>query len=423
MRGFTFLRVLNSSRTIANVLGGRLGGRLQETTTRKSVKLTAVQIRAPLAPGKYHDGGGLGLYLLVKPSGARSWMQRIIVQGRRRELGLGSPPVVTLARAREVALENKRLVRDGVDPLQARKEAEAVPTFEEAARTVHKLHQPTWRNEKHAAQFISTLESYVFPRIGKTKVGDVSTSDVLAVLAPIWNEKRETARRVKQRIGMVMKWAVAKGWRQDDPSVAIAQALPKDKQAKAHRKALAYSDVADCMAAIEQSGAGVSTKLAFRLLVLTASRSGEVRLARWCQIDWKAEGGPVWTRPASIMKAKKAHSVPLSQAAVAILLEAQEVSDFSDGEALIFPGTVQGKPLSDATLLKLVRENGYDIDIHGFRTSFRTWTQEKTDFPREVAEAALAHTIKDQAEAAYARSELMEKRRELGEAWAAYLAQ
>lgn len=133
------MRVLNSSRTIANVLGGRLGGRLQETTTRKSVKLTAVQIRAPLAPGKYHDGGGLGLYLLVKPSGARSWMQRIIVQGRRRELGLGSPPVVTLARAREVALENKRLVRDGVDPLQARKEAEAVPTFEEAARAVHKL--------------------------------------------------------------------------------------------------------------------------------------------------------------------------------------------------------------------------------------------------------------------------------------------
>lgn len=400
-----------------------MGGRMQETTTRRAAtKLSALQVKAMLSPGKYHDGGGLGLYLLVKPSGARSWMQRIMIKGKRREIGLGSPPVVTLAKAREVALANKRMVHDGLDPLQARAEAEAVPTFEEAARTVHKLHQPTWRNVKHAAQFISTLETYAFPRIGKTKVGDVTTSDVLAVLSPIWNEKRETARRVKQRIGMVMKWAVAKGWRQDDPSLAITQALPKDQQAKAHRKALPYTEVADCMKAIEASGAGVSTKLAFRLLVLTASRSGEVRLARWGQIDWKAEGGPVWTRPASIMKAKKAHSVPLSRAAVSILSAAQGVSDRDDPEALVFPGTVKGKPLSDATLLKLVRENGYDIDIHGFRTSFRTWTQERTSFPREVAEAALAHTIKDKAEAAYARSELMEKRRELGEAWSEFLA-
>lgn len=182
------------SRTIANVLGGRLGGRLQETTTRKLVKLTAVQIRAPLAPGKYHDGGGLGLYLLVKPSGARSWMQRIIVHGRRRELGLGSPPVVTLARAREVALENKRLVRDGVDPLQARKEAEAVPTFEEAARTVHKLHTPTWRNEKHAAQFISTLESYAFPRIGTTRSG-------MSRPATCWRCWRQSGTRSARRPG------------------------------------------------------------------------------------------------------------------------------------------------------------------------------------------------------------------------------
>ncbi|WP_242679748.1 tyrosine-type recombinase/integrase [Paracoccus nototheniae] len=397
---------------------------MQETTTRRvAARLSAMQIKSPLSPGKYHDGGGLGLYLLVKPSGARSWMQRIMIKGKRRELGLGSPPVVTLARAREVALENKRQVHDGIDPLLARKEAEAVPTFEDAARTVHKLHEPTWRNTKHAAQFIATLETYAFPRMGKTKIVDVTTSDVLAVLSPIWNEKRETAKRVRQRIGTVMKWAVAKGWRQDDPSMAIAQALPKDRQEKEHRKALPYSEVSTCMATIENSGAGIVTKLAFRLLVLTASRSGEVRLARWGQIDWKAESGPIWTRPASVMKAKKAHSVPLSEAAVTILSAAQEVSDSDDPEALIFPGTVKGKPLSDATLLKLVRENGYDIDIHGFRTSFRTWTQEKTSFPREVAEAALAHTIKDKAEAAYARSDLMEKRRALGEAWAMYLAQ
>lgn len=396
---------------------------MQETTTRRaSSRLTALQVKAPLPAGKYHDGGGMGLYLMVRPNGSRFWVQRIMVKGKRREIGLGSPPVVTLAKAREVALENKRKVRDGIDPLQERKETEAIPTFAEAARIVHKLHEPTWRNKKHAAQFIATLETYTFPRIGKTKVGDVTTADVLAVLSPIWNEKRETARRIKQRIGMVMKWAVAKGWRQDDPSLAITQALPKDKQDKEHRKALHYAEVAECMKAVEASRAGHVTKLAFRLLVLTASRSGEVRLARWGQVDWKAEGGPLWTRPASVMKAKKAHSVPLSSAAVKVLEEAKAISDHEDPDALIFPGTVRGKPLSDATLLKLVRENGFDIDIHGFRTSFRTWTQEKTTFPREVAEAALAHTIKDKAEAAYARSELLEKRRALGEAWATYLA-
>lgn len=397
---------------------------MQETTTlRIRPRLNAAQIRLPLPPGKYHDGGGMGLYLMVRANGSRFWVQRIMVKGKRCEIGLGSPPVITLANAREIALENKRLVRKGIDPLQARKEANSVPTFEEAARTVHKLHEPTWRNTKHAAQFIATLETYAFPRLGKSKVGEVNTADVLAVLAPIWNEKRETARRVKQRIGTVMKWAVAKGWRQDDPTLAIAQALPKDRQEKDQRKALPYSEVAACMKAVEDSAAGISTKLAFRLLVLTASRSGEVRLARWGQIDWKAEGGPIWTRPASVMKAKKAHSVPLSKDAVSILSLAQEISDHEDPDALIFPGTVKGKPLSDATLLKLVRENGYDIDIHGFRTSFRTWTQEKTTFPREVAEAALAHTIKDKAEAAYARSDLMEKRRALAEAWARYLAQ
>lgn len=392
-------------------------------TRRASNQLTAVLVRSPLDPGKYHDGGGLGLFLLVKPNGARSWVQRVVVKGKRREMGLGSPPVVTLARARETALENKRMIFDGIDPLQARLEAEAVPTFEEAARTVHKLHEPTWRNAKHAAQFISTLESYAFPIIGKMKVGDVNTADVLAVLSPIWNTKRETARRVKQRIGTVLKWTVAKGWRQDDPTQAIAQALPKDQQAKAHRKALPYTDVAGCMKAVEASNAGLSTKLAFRLLVLTASRSNEVRLARWGQVDWNAEGGPVWTRPAEVMKMKKPHAVPLSEDAAAVLAEAKALSGANDPSALIFPGTVEGKPLSDATLLKLVREQGYEIDVHGFRTSFRTWTQERTNFPREVAEAALAHSIKDKAERAYARSELMEKRRALGEAWAMYLAQ
>lgn len=393
----------------------------QNRTRQKA--LTAAQVRGNLAPGKYHDGGGMGLFLLVREGGAKHWVQRLTIRGKRRDMGLGSPPVVTLAEARDRALENKRLAHVGGDPLQARREAQAVLTFEEAARRVHELHRPTWRNAKHAAQFISTLETYAFPYMGKVKVADVTTAHVLAALAPIWNDKRETARRVKQRIGTVLKWAVAQGWRQDNPAVAIGEALPKDRQRKAQRVALPYQDVAGCMAAVQASEAGLSTKAALRLLVLTASRSGEVRLARWGQIDWQAEGGPVWTRPETVMKAKVAHAVPLSRAAVAVLQEARALGNADDPQALIFPGTVPGKPLSDATLLKLVREQGFDVDIHGFRTSFRTWAQERTNFPREVAEAALAHTIRDKAEAAYARSDLMEKRRALGEAWAAYLAE
>lgn len=384
--------------------------------------LTAAQVRGKLAPGKYHDGGGMGLFLLVRESGAKHWVQRLTIRGRRRDIGLGSPPVVTLAEARDRALENKRLARDGGDPLQARREAQAVLTFEEAARRVHELHRPTWRNAKHALQFVSTLETYAFPHMGKVKVADVTTAHVLAALTPIWNDKRETARRVKQRIGTVLKWAVAQGWRQDNPADAIGEALPKDKQRKTRRKALPYQDVAGCMAAVQASQAGLSTKAAFRLLVLTASRSAEVRLARWGQVDWRAEGGPVWTRPETVMKAKVAHTVPLSRAAVVVLQEARALGDADNPDALIFPGTVRGKPLSDATLLKMVREQGFDVDIHGFRASFKTWAQERSTFPREVSEAALAHTIRDKAEAAYARSELMEKRRALAEAWAAWLA-
>lgn len=404
-------------------MGGRLGGRLEGKPTRQNAKvLTAAKVRSDLAPGKYYDGGGTGLFLLVRPNGSRFWLQRLTIRGKRTEIGLGSPPLVPLSEARETALENKRMARAGGDPLQAKREAGAVLTFEEAARKVHELHRPTWRSEKHATQFISTLETYAFPKIGKIKVSEVTAANVLAVLSPIWTTKRETARRVKQRIGTVLKWAVAQGWRQDNPADAISEALPKTRQTKTHRKAMPYADVAGCIKAIRESEAGLATKLAFELLVLTASRSNEVRLARWGQIDWQAEGGPIWTRPASVMKAKVDHSVPLSQRAVRVLEAGKSLSNPEDPDALIFPGTVKGKPLSDATLLKLVRERGFDVDIHGFRTSFKTWAQEKTTFAREVSEAALAHTIKDKAEAAYARSELLEKRRAMVEAWARYLS-
>jgi integrase len=384
-------------------------------TVRKPEKtLTAQFVRTIMEPGKYFDGHGL--YLRVDRSGSRFWVQRITIKGKRCELGLGSPSLVSLTEVREQALQNHKLARSGGDPMQARREAEAILSFEQAARKVHALHKPTWRNPKHAAQFITTLETYTFPRIGKLKVGDVTTSDVLAVLTPIWTTKPETARRVRQRIGTVMKWAIAQGWRQDNPAASIAEALPKHDRTKQHRKALPYQRVAECIDAVKASGASPSTKLALELLVLTATRSGEVRLATWEEFD--LDDGPTWTIPASRMKMKKPHRIPLSERAAEILQEARKLSD---GSALVFPGTNQGKPLSDMTLSKLVKELGFDADVHGFRTSFRTWAQEQTNFPREVAEAALAHAGGDAVEQAYARSDVFEKRRKMMESWAGYL--
>lgn len=383
----------------------------RDTGMRRPEKaLTAQEVRTATDPGKYFDGHGL--YLLVKPNGARSWVQRIVIRGKRREMGLGSASLVSLNEAREQAIANRKLARAGGDPIQAKRMSEAVLTFEEAARKVHELHRPTWRNPKHAAQFLSTLETYAFPHIGRIKAADVNTADVLRVLMPIWTEKPETARRVRQRIGTVMKWAVAQGWRQDNPAEAIDRALPKTERVRAHRKALQYQDVPACLEAVKASKAGETTKLAFEFLVLTATRSGETRKAVWDEMDMEAG---VWTIPALRMKAKKEHRIPLSARALEVLKAAKALSD---GSELVFPGTKPGRPLSDMTLSKLVKELGFDVDIHGFRTSFRTWTQERTTYPREVAEAALAHTIKDKAEAAYARSDLFEKRRKMMEAWA-----
>ncbi|QIE54970.1 tyrosine-type recombinase/integrase [Pikeienuella piscinae] len=397
-------------------MGEGLGETLAEHLNRRPEKaLTAQAVKNASAPGKYFDGHGL--YLRVDANGSRFWVQRITIRGKRCELGLGSPALVTLAEARAAALENRKLARSGGDPLQARREAQAVLTFAEAARKVHELHRPTWRNPKHAAQFISTLETYAFPRLGKLKVQDVTTADVLAVLSPIWTVKAETARRVRQRIGTVMKWAIAQGWRQDNPAENISQALPKATARPEHRRALPYGEVAGCVETVQTSNAGLSTKLAFEFLVLTASRSGEVREARWDEIDMAAR---VWEIPAERMKMKRPHRVPLSSRAVAILKEAKALGD---GSGLVFPGTKKGRPLSDMTLSKLVKELGFNADVHGFRTSFRTWAQERTNFPREVAEAALAHLSGDAVERAYARSDVFEKRRKMMDAWAAYLSE
>lgn len=387
----------------------------QELTRRPQKALTAQGVKAITAPGKYFDGHGL--YLRVEPNGSRFWVQRIVIRGKRSEIGLGSPTLVSLAQARAIALENRKVARSGGDPLQARREARAILTFEEAARQVHTLHLPTWRNDKHGRDFITSLETYAFPKLGKLKVTDITTADVLAVLMPIWTAKAETARRVRQRIGTVMKWSIAKGWRQDNPAENISQALPKVAKAPQHRKALPYDDVAGCLAAVHASRATTSTKLALEFIVLTAARSGEVREAHWNEIDLEAM---VWEVPAERMKMKRPHRVPLSPRAVGLLHEAKPLED---GSGLVFPGTKHGRPLSDMTLSKLVKELGFAADVHGFRTSFRTWAQERTNFPREIAEAALAHLSGDAVERAYARSDLFDKRRTMMDAWSAFLSE
>lgn len=394
---------------------------MTKARTRRAEKtLSAAFVRKVKEPGKYHDGGGLGLYLRVEQNGSRFWIQRISIRGKRCELGLGSPPLVPLAEARETALENKRIVRAGGDPLRQKREAQAIPTFEEAARNVHELHKPTWRSEKHARDFINSLETYAFPRLADRKVSEVSSADVLAVLQPFWVTKPETARRVRQRIGTIMKWAVAQGWRQDNPAENIGQALPKHDRTQKPMKSLPYHEVAGCIETVKASGAWVATKLALEFLILTVTRSKEVRLARWDQIDFQDADGATngtWNLQATDKKEKRSFRVPLSSRAIEILAEA---GTLRDGSGLVFP-SARGKPLSDMTLSKLVKELGFNADVHGFRTSFRTWAQEQTNFPREVAEAAMAHKVGSAVERAYARSDVFEKRRMLMDAWSAYL--
>ena len=374
--------------------------------------LSATAVRNLKEPGKYYDLHGL--FLRIEPTGSRRRVQRVSIAGRQREIGLGSADLVTLAEAREIAVSNKKQAKAGGDPLAAKRERVAIPTLNEAIDKVIELNAPTWTNAKHAAQFKSTLTNYVTPKLGRRPVNDIQAADILSVLQPIWVEKNETARRVKQRIGTVMKWAIAQGYRSDDPTLALNQVLPKPNRKPKHRASLPYTDVSECLNIIKNSDAMLSTKLAIELLVLTATRSGEVRLADWSEVDFDAK---TWTIPAERMKMKEEHIIPLSDRALDVLQQAKALGN----DGLIFPGMRSGRPMSDMTMSKLVKELGFPVDIHGFRTSFRTWVQEQTNTAHEVAERALAHKTTNKVEAAYARSDLFEKRRKLMDAWASYL--
>lgn len=390
-------------------------------TKHKKQTLSAVEVRSVKSPGMYHDGAGL--YLRVDDSGAKRWVQRVTIAGKRHNLGLGGYPAISLADARQLALDNARAIKEGRDPVIEKREARearkkpATPTFSEAAATVIEFHRPTWSNAKHAYQWSQSLATYAYPTIGNKLVTDIDSADVFAVLAPIWTTKPETARRVRQRVETILDWAIAQGYRADNPAgKSIIKVLPRVRRTKQHLPAVPFHDVPAVLIKVKQSTANPATKLAFKFLVLTAARSGEVRLATWDEIDWDEK---VWTVPANRMKARREHRVPLSTEALANLREAWDLSVSETG--WIFP-TNSKKPLSDMALTTLLRRLNVPAVPHGFRSSFKDWCTECTGTSWAVQETALAHRLGDDTETSYARSDLLEPRRPLMEAWGSFSA-
>ena len=379
-------------------------------------RLTATGIRALKTPGMHGDGGGL--YFRISQAGGRSWIQRITVAGRRRDLGLGRFPDVGLAQAREAAAHNRTLIAAGTDPLAEKRKA-AIPTFREAAEQTFKANKPRWRNGKHTATWWQSLERHAFPILGDMPVDQIGREDVLRVLSPIWGVRMETARRVRQRIRSILKWAMAHGYVDHNVAgEAIDGALPPMPKVKSHLRALPYAEVGELIEAVQQSQASLAAKWCLEFLILTAARSGEARGARRTEIDLDAA---TWTIPAERMKAHAEHRVPLSSRALAILREARTIDD---GSGLVFPSPSRpGKPMSDMTLTTLLRrlKVADRATVHGFRSAFRDWAAECTYAPHAVMELSLAHAVGNAVEAAYARSDLFDRRRTLMDQWAAYL--
>jgi integrase len=376
-------------------------------------KLNPTQVKTLKEPGRYVDGKGL--ILEVKPGGSKSWVARLQRNGRRRDYGLGSLHDVSLSEARDKAWEYRRLLRSGLDPLEVKKSRIRIPTFREAAEAVHEENCGSWKNAKHRDQWLSSLERYAFPRFGSVAIDEVGTNHVRDALVEIWLAKPETARRVRQRIATVLDYAVAKQWRNASISMsAVNKALPKQTRNSGHFAAMPYQQLPKLLRtlSLRQSMAN----LALQALILTAARSGEIRGARWGEVDLEAA---TWTIPGERMKAGKTHVIPLSTDAALVFRTALELR--RDGSDLVFYGLKRGRPLSDMTLLKVLRSLKLPFTVHGFRSSFRDWVAEQTEFSGEVAEAALAHTVPNQVEAAYRRTDFLEKRRLLMQRWADFL--
>lgn len=376
-------------------------------------QLTAAKIKSLTEPGRYVDGDGL--MLRIAPGGARGWILRARIDGQRRDIGLGSLKVLTLAEARVKGAELRRQIAQGIDPIAERKKvADPVPTFREAAMRVHEEHKAAWKNGKHQDQWINTLASYAFPALGNRLVTEIEGPAIRDVLAPIWLAKPETARRVRQRIGAVLDWSYAKGYRPSEaPMRSLSRGLPRQPRKDGHFAAMPWPDLPAFIARLrERTSVG---RLALETLILTAARSGEIRGATWDEIDLEAG---LWSVPADRMKMGRPHHVPLAPAAMDAFRCAEAFK--APCTKLVFPGQQLTRPLSDMTLTKALRDFGLDYTVHGFRSAFRDWVAEETNYPGEVAEAALAHTVANKVEAAYRRTDFLEKRRALMREWAAF---
>ena len=375
-------------------------------------KLTVKKVRAINQPGLYGDGNTL--YLRVAPGGSKQWVQRLTIHGKRHDIGLGGCSWVTLAEAREAAYSNRRLARRGGDPLAVKRQPK-IPTFREAAQRTYEALRPRWRSKKVAVNWMKQLERHALARLGDLPVDRVGREDVLAVLTPIWTTKPETGRKVRRNIRATLKWSQAHGFVQFNAAgEAIDGALPPMPAVKAHFRALPYSEIPEALDTIQTSSASQVAKLALKFLIFTAGRSGEVRGAMWTEMQ-----GDIWKIPGERMKAGTEHRVPLSAPALEVLEQAQTLDD---GSSLVFPSPIRrGRTLSNMTLTKVLRDTGLAerATVHGFRSGFRDWCAD-TGKAREVAEAALAHTVGG-VEGAYFRSDLFERRRCLMDAWAAYL--
>lgn len=378
--------------------------------------LSAMKVRQVTKEGRYPDGNGL--YLVVSNTGAKRWMLRIMVHGRRRDMGLGGASIVSLAEARELALLYRKVAREGGDPIdERRKERTVIPTFAEAARQVHAESEPTWKNPKHAQQWINTLEAYAIPIIGSMRLDHIKSEDVLRVLSPIWLEKAETARRVRQRLSTVFDWAKASGYRTtDNPVDGIEKGLPKQTGKQKHHASMPFVDVPAFVKGLQRTDTrGLIARRAFEFLILNASRTTEVREAQWSEFDLKAK---TWVISAERMKMDREHRIPLSERSVAII---EEMSAMGLAGDLVFPGTQYDKPMSNMVFSKILERLEVPFTAHGFRSSFREWVAETTEYPNEVAEMALAHTVGNKVEAAYRRGDMLERRRPMMEEWAKFL--
>lgn len=397
-------------------------------------KLTAAFVKNIKEAGKYFDGGGLGLVLRVEPSGYKRWVQRIRVNGRQRDLGLGAPPVTTLADARERALENKRLVVSGGDPFLERQSRRNKLTFREAADQFFDKKRPEFRSEKHASQWIASVQRYANPKLGRLPVDEITVSDIRRVLEPIWTTKTTTASRLRQRIEAILSWATVAGYRTGDNPARwrgnLSEVLPKPSkvQRPSHQPALRLQDAHRWWLELSKRD-GMGTR-ALQLLTLCGSRSGEIRGMTWSEVDLSGE--PTWHIPGTRMKSGRAHKVPLTPAMVK-LLEGLERHPKSD---LVFYNS-KGKPLSDMTLSATMKrlhaadlregrsgfidgQSGKPAVPHGLRSTFRDWAAER-GYDRDMAELQLAHTVGSDVERAYRRSDMLDRRRKMLEAWERFL--